>query len=422
MLPLLPLSIVLGATTFVVAQSASVPDPTVTTGFLARRLEVDGTAHRYEVYVPPGYTKTRSWPLLMFLNDMGECGTDGKQQVEVGLGPAIRHDPVRWPFVVVFPQKPDRDSQWSEHEALVMETLAATEQEYRIDADRRFLTGMSQGGAGTWALGAKHADVWAAIAPVCGYGSPAEVGAALREMPIWAFHGEDDTQVLAQHAKDLCAAVDAAGGHAALTLYPNIAHNSWDRAYRESALAEWLRVIEGRLSPDVRQALLKEHSLLTRRHYAGSAEWDMLHPESGLGLRVFTVTTGRDGVQEVETLTLANGWLRSAKEWQVRREMRPRKAVVDAPEPVAVPGAEGAKLLLECMQLLVRGGLYELPLEEGHGETAGPGADSIGFDGLVGFGGRSLSYLPRHIRVDDPNRKLEREALRTVAAKLRAVR
>ncbi|MFY9340895.1 MAG: dienelactone hydrolase family protein [Planctomycetota bacterium] len=225
----------------VVAQEPAVNAPA--TGFVDKTIAIAGREHRYVVYVPPGYTRERVWPLIVFLNGMGECGTDGRKHVEVGLGPAIRLDPVRWPFVVVFPQKSDKQSQWSEHEALVMGTLAATEQEFAIDTRRRFLTGLSQGGAGTWALGAKHAEVWAAIAPVCGYGKPADVAARLKATPIWAFHGIDDKTVPAQQSKDLCAAVEKAGGTPVLTLYENTAHNSWDKAYRESSLAEWLRTI-----------------------------------------------------------------------------------------------------------------------------------------------------------------------------------
>ncbi len=212
---------------------------TAETGFLTRTIDVAGTERRYVVYVPAGYTRERDWPLLVFLNGMGECGTDGQRQVEVGLGPAIRAEPERWPFVVVFPQKPDKPSQWSDHEALVMGTLAAAEKEFRIDPRRRLLTGLSQGGAGTWALGGKRAKVWAAIAPVCGYKTPAFDGAALKAMPIWAFHGDGDKVVPVGQSKEMCEAVEQAGGSPLLTLYPGVGHNSWDRAYRESGLAEW---------------------------------------------------------------------------------------------------------------------------------------------------------------------------------------
>ncbi|HEX5051175.1 MAG TPA: hypothetical protein VFZ65_05350 [Planctomycetota bacterium] len=243
MQPLRSLLAALGAVGLLAAQAPTTVTTDEPTGFLDKTLTVGGEEHRYVVYVPPGYTKTKPWPLLVFLNGMGECGTDGRKHVEVGLGPAMAKDPQRWPFVVVFPQKPDPLSQWIDHEEMVMAMLAATEQDYAIDGRRRFLTGLSQGGAGTWALGAKHEDVWAAIAPVCGYGKPAEVAAALKHMPIWAFHGLDDKTVPARQSKDLVAAVEAAGGTPLLTLYENTAHNSWDRAYRESGLAEWLCMV-----------------------------------------------------------------------------------------------------------------------------------------------------------------------------------
>ena len=234
---------VVAASCIVLAAAAcAVPERApVTTGFVAKTLASNGVEHRYAVYVPPGYTDDREWPLIVFLHGMGECGTDGSKHLDVGLGPALRAQPDRWPFVVVLPQKPDRESQWAEHDAMVMAMLAAAEREYRIDRSRRLLTGLSQGGAGTWALGAAHPGVWAAIAPVCGYGRPADVAPKLTAMPIRAFHGLDDRVVPPQQSKDLVAAVNAAGGSAALTEYEGVAHNSWDAAYRESPLAEWLQ-------------------------------------------------------------------------------------------------------------------------------------------------------------------------------------
>lgn len=233
----------LGVFEFLAAQDPTTVTTSESTGFLAKSITVGASEHRYVVYVPAGYRRAVRWPLIVFLNGMGECGTDGQRHVEVGLGPAIQRHPERWPFVVVFPQKPDKPSQWAEHEAMVMAMLAATERDYAIDDERRFLTGLSQGGAGTWALGSKHRAVWAAIAPVCGYGRVADVVAGLKDMPIWAFHGIEDKTVPAKQSQDLVAGVAAIGGKPLLTLYERTAHNSWDQAYGQSALAEWLRLI-----------------------------------------------------------------------------------------------------------------------------------------------------------------------------------
>jgi predicted peptidase len=54
--------------------------------------------------------------------------------------------------------------KWSEQD--VMTVLDMMRKEFNVDPKRIYLTGHSMGGAGTLFLGSKHADLWAAIAPV----------------------------------------------------------------------------------------------------------------------------------------------------------------------------------------------------------------------------------------------------------------
>ena len=212
------------------------------TGFLDKAVEMDGESYRYQVYVPAGYDAGKPWPAMVFLNGKGECGRDGKRQVSVGLGAAIRRAPERWPFVVVFPQKPESETQWGDHQDLVLATLAATEKEYVIDADRRVLTGLSQGGSGSWQIGSAHAPMWRAVAPICGYRRGGWDVDALAKTPVWAFHGDADGVVPLRSSEVLCEELLKAGGAPHLTVYPGVEHNSWDRAYQDSALAEWFRL------------------------------------------------------------------------------------------------------------------------------------------------------------------------------------
>jgi predicted peptidase len=68
---------------------------------------------------------------------------------------------------------PDRTpAQETQYRALserdVLNVLDLVKREYKIDARRIYLMGHSMGGFGTWWLGQKHADIWAAIAPMSG--------------------------------------------------------------------------------------------------------------------------------------------------------------------------------------------------------------------------------------------------------------
>ena len=79
----------------------------------------------------------------------------------------------------------------------------------------------------------------AAIAPVCG-GGTAWRASQLKKLPIWAFHGDCDTAVLPARSLEMVDAVTAAGGKPELTLFHNVGHNSWERAYRKTTCIDWL--------------------------------------------------------------------------------------------------------------------------------------------------------------------------------------
>lgn len=220
------------------------------TGFIDRAVVVGGTEYRYAIYVPRevrayvrGYMRgdeRTALPLVVFLHGMGECGTDGSKPLAVGLAPAIMLEPERWKCVALFPQKPTQKSQWEDHEAAVVAMVDAAKSEFAIDPRRMYLTGLSQGGHGSWEIGARNPEMWAAVAPLCGYGDPASIAARWKSTPVWAFHGLKDNVVPPAQSESLVAALVAAGRDAKYTAFPDENHNCWDKAYRGPELARWL--------------------------------------------------------------------------------------------------------------------------------------------------------------------------------------
>jgi predicted peptidase len=221
------------------ADTARTTEADMPTGFVFDSVTVSGATRDFAVYVPRDYTLDRKWPVIVFLNGSGECGTDGQKHLAVGLAPAIMLDRESWPFIVVFPQKPDQKSTWLEHDDLVQTALDKTLDAYSTDPTRIYLTGLSQGGRGTWEIAARHADRFAAIAPCCGWGDPAALAPELAHTPCWAFHGEKDTAVKPSGSKDIVAALEKLHAPVKLTLYPDANHNCWDQAYRAEHLGAW---------------------------------------------------------------------------------------------------------------------------------------------------------------------------------------
>ncbi|MCL6518779.1 MAG: prolyl oligopeptidase family serine peptidase [Armatimonadetes bacterium] len=216
---------------------AGVANAEISKGFLIKTVSVGGKDYKYVVYVPLCYDGKKASPAIIFLNGKGECGSDGWRQV-FHFGSAIMLDAEKWPFIVMFPQKQSPETQWEDEEAMVLSILEKTCLEYKIDKSRLYLTGLSQGGHGTWAIAARHPDLFAAIAPVCGYGEKS-LADKVAMLPVWIFHGDADQVVPVEKAYEMEKWIKEAGGSPKLTIYPGVGHNSWDKAYREENLGAW---------------------------------------------------------------------------------------------------------------------------------------------------------------------------------------
>jgi predicted peptidase len=231
------------------------------TGFLARSLRIGPTTYPYVVYVPRDYDASRRWPIILFLHGSGERGTDGWRETIHGVANTIRFEPARVPAIVVFPQAPP-DSRWlGEPADAAMLALDRTIAEFHGDPSRVYLTGLSMGGYGALHLGMAHPKRFAALVVVCGgllphpttnavRQSPLTTAAsdpyaftanALRETPIWFFHGKDDPVIPVDESRHLVGDLRrAAAIDVHYTEYDGVGHNAWDRAYSDAEMWKWL--------------------------------------------------------------------------------------------------------------------------------------------------------------------------------------
>jgi predicted peptidase len=222
------------------ALAAPVHAAAAPTGFLNRTVEADGKSIPYVLYVPRDYSPEKRWPVILFLHGSGERGSDGLKQSQVGLGGAVRLYPERYPALVVMPQCAAGERWSGQMAALALKAVDQTLAEYSCDPSRQYLTGLSMGGYGSWLIAAQHPTRFAAVVPVCGGGSTDDAS-KLKELPIWVFHGDADTAVPVARSRQMVEAIKAAGGSAIkYTEYPGVGHNSWDAAYADKAMAEWL--------------------------------------------------------------------------------------------------------------------------------------------------------------------------------------
>ena len=211
------------------------------TGFLTRTFKnADGTESPYVVFVPHDYDGTRPYPVILFLHGSGETKGGKKMPVQVGIGTYIKAHEKTFPFITLVPQAETRNWRADGPNAeRALKMLDEVTRDYKTDPNRVILTGLSMGGYGTWSLAAAHPEKWAAIVPICGGGNPKDAG-KIKDIPTWAFHGDQDKAVPVQKSREMVEALKQAGGHPKYTEYPGVGHESWDQAYATPELWPWL--------------------------------------------------------------------------------------------------------------------------------------------------------------------------------------
>lgn len=262
---------------------------------------VDQSQHEYFVYLPRGYSNSgeKQWPVMLFLHGNGERG-NGRDELDYVLS----HGPLyeAWiqkrdlPFIIIAPQLPmfgmdkkipyianrtrlqipQRLAQgvparparfptpqpmaagqevknmssvapllpmgWEQVEADLLDMIALVQQEYRTDLKRLYITGLSYGGFGTWYMASKHPDLFAALAPVVGWGHPSLMAPIAKAgLPVWAFAGGRDSSV---QKKYFYAGMNKLEAHSEadirFTVEEDMGHDTWTRVYGGEDIYTWL--------------------------------------------------------------------------------------------------------------------------------------------------------------------------------------
>lgn len=180
------------------------------------------------------------FPLLVFLHGAGQRGVDNEIQL-AGLPEQLAEAASRehFPCFAIAPQCPS-EHVWANMDRELNELIRQTIQQYPVDVHRIYLTGLSMGGFGCWALAASEPDLFAAVVPICGGGDPRSA-LSLVDVPIWAVHGDEDQIVPVSHSQRMVRAIrDLGGSKIHYTELQGVGHDSWTQAYRDPhGVLEW---------------------------------------------------------------------------------------------------------------------------------------------------------------------------------------
>ena len=175
------------------------------------------------------------YPTVLYLHGAGSRGRDlNVIRTSSFFKNAYEQDPA---LRIVAPQC-DRDTWFDLFEQL-LDFAEFIRNDPAVDPDRITLSGVSMGGYAAWQLAMSRPALFAALTPVCGGGMYWNAP-RLKDIPVWAFHGQQDTTVLVTESVHMVDAVNASGGCAKLTIWPDAGHNAWDPAFSDPAYWAWI--------------------------------------------------------------------------------------------------------------------------------------------------------------------------------------
>jgi len=150
-----------------------------------RPVRVRDRTYSFGLYVPETYLPTKAYALVVCLHGAGFTGDSYLERWQTRLGSD---------YILACPTL--RQGMWwtREAEELVLATIRAVQTQYRIDPDRIFLTGMSNGGIGAYLIGLHHAPLFAGLAPMAAGLDEVlfPLLENLKQTPVYIIHGARD--------------------------------------------------------------------------------------------------------------------------------------------------------------------------------------------------------------------------------------
>ena len=231
----------------------------------AKFLPIAPQSNAFYEYLPSGYPAAGvKYPLLIFMHGMGELGVGN-----AGTLPLIlQHGPPKLINNGTFPQSFTVNNQTYKFIVLspqftawptgndIESVITYAKNNYSIDINRIYLTGLSMGGGAIWSYSGSSLETAsriAAILPVAGASetyAPFAANMANADLPVWATHNIGDNIVPVSHTNNHITAINTQANPpsplARKTIFPGASHDAWSQTYdpnfRENGLNayEWL--------------------------------------------------------------------------------------------------------------------------------------------------------------------------------------
>ncbi len=206
---------------------------------------IDGHFNISKLLLPLNWKPRKKYPLVVYLHGSGvlhniQFITDNLSLLELNV--ALSGDAAKTgdfyelrPFV-------GEHRYWDRGEVYVWEQIDYFLNEFKIDEDRQYLGGSSMGGMGTWSMGLRTPDRWAAllISAARPFKDDMKIGLGRNasNLPVLITHGDNDQIIYVENAFAIRDELKKWGNNPFVKIYPGFGHGMPKGEYSKSV--EWL--------------------------------------------------------------------------------------------------------------------------------------------------------------------------------------
>lgn len=226
---------------------------------LAWKDEVDDSAQYARAYLPPDYDSKKKYPMVVGLHGYNSANPEYINW----WGVTERHNGIadRNSVIVIEPHGRGNTGYEGIGEMDVLTAIRIAKKTFSVDDDRVYLMGYSMGGGGTWFLGTRHPELFAAIGPFYGgwdyhiylkeeelakltpyqrFGSESESSFAQAEAllttPVFVNHGDSDELVTPDYSRYVVKMLQRWGYNIRYWEHPGGGHGGFEA---EKELLRW---------------------------------------------------------------------------------------------------------------------------------------------------------------------------------------
>jgi hypothetical protein len=248
-------------------------------------IDTSKVANKVMLYIPNTYDASSKRPLLVHLHGAGNQNDHVSGLFVNSPGSELQPEN-DFQFIVV---RPRSNGGWNQTQ--LNKVLNHLKADYKVDAERVYLSGYSMGARGVWDWAINNPNTFGAVGVFAGATAnlpDLAAAEAQSHIPFWILHGDQDATVNIDNAKTRTELLTQSGSEARFTVFPGYGHGISGEPAKigDDDFLEWMK-LQRRRTPATASS-----KVLSVNFYSAANDWQLVDGAETFGVESFGTVVG----------------------------------------------------------------------------------------------------------------------------------